>query len=176
MCAELSLLFLCETNRIIPVIPSPRLFSTSSPFPSSSASKASSAGQTCTLPVLSTPAISGRWETRAASEEVDDDEEGGLGVGRRRVSLVGQEEEEKEEKDDGLGSGMVYVLMLPSSGWGGWGKEEEEAADDRMACRRIFHRAWALLRGCGGAVMTPRAWPWASACLCCVGVGSCVLV
>lgn len=48
---------------------------------------------------------------------------------------------------EGHGKGNVYDLMPLVCG----GKEEEEAgeeeaADDRMACRRSFHRACALLR------------------------------
>lgn len=57
----------------------------------SNASNASSAGHTWTLPVLSTPACSGRWETRSASEEeekVEAQEEGGLGVGSWRVMVL----------------------------------------------------------------------------------------
>lgn len=56
----------------------------SRPFFSSSKSSASSAGHTRTLPVLSTPTFSGRWETRAANGEdkgqAEERVEGELGV------------------------------------------------------------------------------------------------
>lgn len=104
----------------------------------SNANKASSAGQTRTLPVLSTPAFSGRWDTRAASEEEGEEveaERGHCGVGSRRVKFLGvvcgQEEEDVE--GDGHGSGMVYtLLMLVFRG---------SEAGDKMACRRSRQRA-----------------------------------
>ena len=76
---------------------------------------------------------------------VKEREDGGLGVGSWMVMVRGDSDEV-----EGLGKGNVYVLMPPVCG--GMEEEEageEEAADDRMACRRIFHRACALL-GWGG--------------------------